>query len=142
MNRVAHNRTHNMTGTAEYSRWNQMKRRCYTPTDPKFPKYGGRGIGICKRWRKDFDAFMKDMGPRPSSNHSIDRIDNDWHYEPSNCRWATPREQAANTNRNLYYTYDGRTQHLADWCRELNIKYTTLYTRLNRGGMTFVEAIK
>lgn len=76
--------------------WRSMIARCENPKTNGFAYYGGRGIRVCPRWRHSFLAFLADMGPRPSPEHSIDRIDSDGDYEPSNCRWATPTEQAAN----------------------------------------------
>jgi hypothetical protein len=82
----------------EYHVWASMKRRCRSPNDPEFHNYGGRGIAVCERWNS-FAHFYLDMGSRPSSIHSIDRINNDGNYEPGNCRWATPKEQRANQRR-------------------------------------------
>ncbi len=82
--------------TPEYQTWEGMKQRCHNPRFPRFKDWGGRGIIVCDRWRDDFKAFLEDMGARPSSGHSIDRINNDGNYEPSNCRWATTSEQSAN----------------------------------------------
>lgn len=79
----------------EYHSWCAMIARCCNPRDHKYPEYGARGITITPRWRHDFSAFLADMGPRPE-NTTLDRIDVDGHYEPGNCRWATPREQSLN----------------------------------------------
>lgn len=82
--------------TREYATWCRMITRCTNPNRERWKHYGGRGIKVCDRWRHSFQAFLDDMGPRPSVKHSIDRINNDGHYEPGNCRWATALQQTHN----------------------------------------------
>jgi hypothetical protein len=91
---------HGMSGTPEYRTWANLIDRCTNPCSKSYDRYGGRGIRVCDRWRASFEAFLADVGPRPSAKHSIDRYpDNDGHYEPGNVRWATRTEQQRNTSR-------------------------------------------
>lgn len=127
-----HNRTHGMTGSPEYRTWNSMWARCTNPLIERYPRYGGRGITVCDRW-KSFENFYEDMGPRPSLNHSIERDDVDGNYEPGNCRWATKKEQGRNTSTNLFVEYRGERKCVAQWCEETGIPYATFIQRLRRG---------
>lgn len=129
-NRLTHGGRH----TAEYGIWTNMLTRCGNPRNKAFRRYGGRGITVCERWRNDFAAFLADMGPRPSPKHSVDRINNDGDYEPSNCRWATTQEQCRNTRRNVRLTLDGRTMTQREWAVELGIHDSTLFGRIKRNG--------
>lgn len=89
-------RTHGLPRDASYNTWKNMKQRCSNAKNPDYEYWGGRGIQVCERWLNSYQAFLEDMGQRPSSKHSIDRRNNDGDYEPSNCYWATPVEQANN----------------------------------------------
>jgi hypothetical protein len=107
--------------------------RCTLPKHPAYHRYGGRGIGVCERWRNSFPAFHEDMGPRPDGL-TLDRIDSDGNYEPGNCRWATPKEQQNNTSTNKFVEIDGERLTIAQHARRLDINYETLYSRLSRKG--------
>ena len=109
-----------------------MKTRCVNPEFPRYPDYGGRGIKVCDRWL-EFENFLADMGPKPGPGYSIDRIDNDGHYEPGNCRWATTVEQSRNRRDNVMITRGDRAQCLIDWCDELGLDYKITQNRLMAG---------
>lgn len=124
--------------------WNGMKQRCHGISTVAWEYYGARGITVCARWRESFEAFLEDMGPRPSREHSVERRDNDGGYHcgtcpecvgagrAPNCRWATRAEQARNKTNSLLVAHGGREQTLAEWSRELGIHYATLRDRYQR----------
>lgn len=127
------NQTHGKSNTPMYKIWRLMIQRCEQPSASPYAYYGGRGIKVCDRWRNSFEAFLADMGERPSRRHSIDRIDPNGNYEPSNCRWATHFEQMKNTRRTRLLTANGETLHMQEWCRRTGINQRTLWDRLASG---------
>lgn len=116
----------------EYVVWKTMRSRCNNPKNHKFPLYGARGIKICHRW-DSFALFFADMGLRPSERHSIERMDNSGNYEPGNCRWALPVDQARNTRANRFLTANGETMIVAQWADRLCVTQDFLHGRLSRG---------
>ncbi len=127
--------THGASESPEYRVWWSMRTRCSNARQRGAADYVGRGISVCDQWNGPggFANFLADMGPRPSPVHSIDRIDNNGNYEPSNCRWATRREQNRNTRRNRMLTIDGRTMCTADWSELSGVKARLICDRLKRG---------
>ena len=117
--------------TSTYYTWRNMKNRCNNSNNKRYHDYGGRGIKACKRWLK-FENFLADMGERPPGK-TLDRIDNNKGYYKENCKWSTRKEQQRNMRNNRWITINNKTQCLMDWCKELNLKYNTIFTRLLRG---------
>lgn len=113
--------------------WVSMKQRCHNEKSTGYHNYGGRGIKVCERWLDSFENFLADMGPRPSRQHQLDRIDNDGPYSPQNCRWATRSEQLRNTRRSCYLTFNGQTLHIIEWAARLGVEAGALRARLRRG---------
>ena len=117
-----------------YGVWNSIKGRCTNPRDKAFPNYGGRGIGICVEWRKDYKAFRDwAMGHGYKSGLWIDRIDCNGPYSPENCRWATPKVQQRNKRNNVVVSIGGKEKSLSEWAEESGIKFATLRRRLKLG---------
>ena len=117
-----------------------MKRRCNNINDKDYKNYGGRNIKICNEWLIDYSNFYNwAMQNGYQGDLTIDRINNDGNYEPSNCRWVTMKKQLNNQRRNKKYTYKNKTQTLSQWCEEYGFNYTTLRERLKN--MPFEKAI-
>lgn len=131
-NRKTSSLTHGMSKTLEYKIWGEMKRRCYAET-PGAKNYRDRGITVCDRWLESFENFYEDMGPRPSANHSIERIDNDGNYCPENCKWATRKEQNNNTRSNVRMTLNGETKTMSEWGKVLGISHQAIRSRKKTG---------
>lgn len=124
--------THSGCGTPTWRAWKAMRARCSNPKAHRFHRYGGRGIRVCERWQ-DFANFLADMGEKPAGM-TLDRRDNDSHYEPGNCRWATPAEQGANTSQNRQLTHAGKTDTLSGWARTLGLTPAGFWHRLTNYG--------
>lgn len=130
------NYKHGGTHTRLYDIWKKMRSRCFNPNNPKYYRYGGRGISICEEW-SDF-AMFRDWAIHNGYDEklTIDRINNDGNYEPINCRWATAKEQANNRgirSDTTVITWNGETHSLMEWSKILGIKYKTLIERKRRG---------
>jgi len=117
-----------------YRSWKMMKVRCTRPQDKQFKDYGGRGISVCNRWLS-FVNFLADMGERPEGM-TLDRINVNGNYEPSNCRWADAKTQGRNRTDNHIVVYQGQTMPLVQACEISGIKYDVAKDRLNRYGWT------
>jgi hypothetical protein len=128
---VARNKRHGRSGTPTHRTWKDMRARCNNPSNSDYRDYGGRGIRVCDRW-DDFSAFLKDMGERPDGK-TLDRVDVDGNYEPGNCRWATPNEQAQNRRNNLIVEFDGEPKVFSQICREQGVDRTKARYRFDAG---------
>ena len=115
----------------EYNSWAQMRSRCNDPGANGYRHYGGRGIRVCEEW-SDFRRFLADMGPC-EMGRSLDRINVDGNYEPTNCRWATRKEQAANTRRRRELEHMGFRLSVKEWADKLGVPVGRISSRLRRG---------
>ncbi len=131
---------HGRTNTREYRIWSNMITRCTNENAPQYGLYGARGIRVCARWQESFESFFSDMGLAPTIKHSIDRIDGTAGYEPGNCRWATPREQAQNQSTNRKYSWKGEMLCVQEIARRVGIPRERITGRLN-AGWSIEEAI-
>lgn len=132
--------THGLTETPEYRLWTDIQSRCHNPRSTAYANYGGRGIVVCDRWRQSFEAFFADMGKRPPGL-TIERENTNGNYEPGNCRWATPLEQANNKRNNIRICLDGVTKTLMQWSREFGVSSHAVRFRL-RAGVTGLDLFK
>ena len=124
---------HGLRGVPEYESWSNMVQRTTNPNHDSYPRYGGRGITIDPRWVDSFAAFISDIGRMPNSNMSIERKDTNEGYWAWNCIWADDITQANNRRNNRIVEFNGVKQSLAMWCRQLDLFYRTVRTRLDKG---------
>jgi len=114
-------------------RYNHMIRRCYDENNRSYHSYGARGIRVCQRWKDNFWNYVNDLPKGHSIGLELDRIDNNGDYEPDNVRWATRAQQSRNRRSNKFIEFDGKTQCVADWAKEIGISQSSLDERLQRG---------
>lgn len=122
--------THGQSKTATYRVWSSMRRRCRNKHQKAYAQYGALGVTVCKRWNK-FENFLADMGVRPTGL-TLDRVRNSRGYSPSNCRWATPTQQAENRGCAVLVTWRGVRKPISAWARERNIPYYVLHQRIQK----------
>ena len=128
--------SHGMKGTRIYRIWNAMKARCKYPSSPSYENYGARGVSVCQQWQDSFEDFHFYVAQLPhfdEDGYSLDRIDNDGNYEPGNIKWSTRAEQSSNKRNNLLITFNGKTQCVAAWSREVGVPTGTIAYRIRHG---------
>lgn len=124
------NHIHGMSHTKEHNAWLDMRKRCCNTRYREYYYYGGRGITICQSWLDAFQNFLNDMGMAPTPQHSLDRINSDGNYEPSNCRWADAKTQSRNRRMNIMVNDN---ECLSEYCETRGLNYQTILVRLHRG---------
>lgn len=130
--RGSNSRKHGLYDSRVYHIWEMMKQRCLNPSAVGYHRYGGRGITVCERWMV-FDNFYADMGDPPSDSHTLDRKENDGHYEPGNCRWATAQEQADNRPSTKRFLFNGEQKTARELAAIAGLNLNTFKTRLKAG---------
>lgn len=123
---------HGLSGSETYHTWRAMKARCYNKKTESFKNYGGRGITVCDEWRNSFQCFYDDMGRVPKGK-SIDRIDNNGNYNPSNCKYSTCKEQLNNTRANKIIAFNGESKNVTQWAECLGVSRMLIFNRLYAG---------
>jgi hypothetical protein len=127
--------------TPEYGAWQSMKSRCLKPNDRRFKWYGARGITVHSPWIDSFEAFLRDVGRRPSRLFSLERRNNNGNYEPGNVCWATSKEQGRNQRQTRWYELNGERKPLGQWCEDYGIPYAVVQQRIDRFGWSLLRAL-
>lgn len=125
-----HSTTHGACGHPLFVIWAGMMARCGNPKHEAYRNYGGRGIRVCKRWHDPW-KFFADMGDRPSRYHWVERVNNNKGYSPTNCRWASRRDQMRNRRANRLITFQGQTKPLCQWAEETGINEGAIRDRID-----------
>ena len=125
----------------EYKSYQAMMARCYNPSSKSFRHYGARGIKVCYGWRESFQNFLRDMGPKPSPNFSIDRIDPNGSYRASNCRWSDPTTQRRSRRDSHVYNFAGVYRPLSEIAAFYGLPYLTVWDRIHKLGWSLTDAI-
>lgn len=123
---------HGMRGSPEYKAWSEAKQRCHNPNNGKYKWYGARGIAVYDGWRNDFVAFYDHIGPKPSPDYELDRIDNDRGYEPGNVRWVPKSVNVRNRRNTVRVFYKGRAVLLEEYADAEGISYATAWARMKK----------
>lgn len=125
---------HGKRHTKIYNTYRGMKDRCFNKNNPKYKNYGGRGISMCDEWKNDFMCFYNwAMDNGYEETLTIERINVNGNYEPSNCKWIPACEQAKNRTTNIFIKYNGETKILSEWCKDLGLSYKKIHLRLSYG---------
>lgn len=133
---------HNLSHTRLYTEWRHMKDRCLNPNHKAYSYYGGRGITICPEWKDDVQAFADwSYSNGYADNLTLDRIDANGNYEPSNCRWITQSEQMSNTRRCQIYEINGEKHTISEWCKIYNVPYERTRNRVVNRGWNIEKAL-
>jgi len=125
----------------EYSTWKGIRSRCYNPNAKYYKYYGGRGIKMSEEWEHNFEQFYKDMGPRPSKEHEVERINANGNYCVENCKWDIRKNTCLNKRTTIYVEYKGERKILMDLVKERNLNYDSIYYRLYRNNWSVEDAL-
>lgn len=131
--------THNMSSTRLYQIWQGMRGRCYNKHDPRYERYGGRGITVCDEWQEFSSFYEWSLRNGYQENLTIDRINNEEGYRPNNCRWATNEMQANNRGSNINITIGNSTRTLTQWCELFQVDYASTLSRYKRNGFISID---
>lgn len=138
--KIGRKATHGKSETPTWVAWSSMKARCLNRTNTGYKDYGGRGILICQRWLDSFENFLEDMGERPDGL-SLERLDVNGNYEPSNCKWATDKEQKRNQRRTRWITFQGETLSSVEWSEKVGLPRRLITSRIDTLGWDVGRAL-